>query len=200
MEKKTLKIYDENPERFAQGWLSQEGPGEIYEVVRKYFKPGALTADIGSGSGRDVEWLNQNGYPCTGFDASRGLLKVAQEKFPNREFRFAQLPLLEEIPDESYQQILCETVLMHLDEHEHVPAIKNLFRILRCPGVLTLSWRMAEENPEKRDAQGRLYEFVDGDLLIKTALSLGARLVHRNLVTSASTGKQIEQMVFVRES
>ena len=45
-------------------------PVDLQEVVTRFFIKGGSSADIGCGSGREVAWLNANGFPAVGFDAS----------------------------------------------------------------------------------------------------------------------------------
>jgi len=71
---------------------------------RRYFDVGP-TADIGCGSVRDTQWL-------TGYDTSERLLAEARRLHPSA--RYAALPELHNIADETFCNVLCETVIMHL--------------------------------------------------------------------------------------
>ncbi len=195
MDAKTLEIYDSNALHYADTWLSQVIPAEIHEIIKYYFRPGAPTADIGSGSGRDSHWLNENGYPCTGFDASLSLRTLAQRRFPKIEFKYACLPLLKEISDETFQNILCETVLMHLPSSQHIDSLTNLIRITKKGGVISLSWRHPLATINSREEDGRLYEIVDREELIQSAKKLGAEILYQNTSISSSSGKRIDQLV-----
>lgn len=195
MDPKTIRIYDEKSAQYAENWISQPEPTEIYRRIRQFFKKGRLSADLGSGSGRDVAWLNANGYPAQGFDASDGLIQAARNRFPGLKFERAQLPSLQEIQDQSFDQILCETVLMHLPESEHQLSVQNILRILKTNGVLLMSWRMAESGPESRDGDGRLYSKVDFKKLFGNSEKMGIEILDHQIITSPSSGKQIEELV-----
>ena len=56
MDQTTLAVYDSDAAAFVQRWLSEQEPADVYALFRQFFRPG-LTADIGSGSGRDAAWL-----------------------------------------------------------------------------------------------------------------------------------------------
>ena len=73
MDKTTLAAYELAAPAFVQRWLAEEEPADVYALLRKFFRPG-LTADIGSGSGRDAAWLTANGFPAIGYDLSEGLV------------------------------------------------------------------------------------------------------------------------------
>jgi SAM-dependent methyltransferase len=119
----------------------------MYALLQRYFTLGGKTADIGCGTGRDVAWLNDHGFPAVGYDAAEGLLARAAAEFPSLVFKRAALPALDDIGRDTYDNVLCETVVMHLPPDEVTQACARLFDILRPAGTLYLSWRVAESFP-----------------------------------------------------
>jgi SAM-dependent methyltransferase len=155
MDKTTLAVYDSDALAFVQRWLAEEEPADVYALLRKFFRPG-LTADIGSGSGRDAAWLTANGFPTIGYDLSEGLLAQARTRFPHIEFNKAALPELSGVPARHFDNVVCETVLMHLPREEIAPAVARMLEILRPGGVIYLSFRITE-NADHREKDGRLF-------------------------------------------
>jgi SAM-dependent methyltransferase len=149
------------------------------------------TADIGCGSGRDTAWLTANGYPTRGFDASKGLLAEARTRYPHIEFSKPVLPELDGIADGSFVNVLCETVIMHLDPEAITPAVERLLAILVIGGVLYLSWRV--EPADRRDQHGRLYAAFDRGRVLR-ALAATEVLLDEE-VGSVSSGRLILRMV-----
>lgn len=160
MDEQTVETYSAGAGRFAAEWRDQTPPTDMYALLQRYFTPGGKTADIGCGAGRDVAWLNDRGFPAVGYDAAEGLLAQAATDFPSLVFRRAELPALDSIERDSYDNVLCETVVMHLPPDEITQACARLFEILRPAGTLYLSWRVAE-SASTRDAAGRLYTAFD---------------------------------------
>jgi SAM-dependent methyltransferase len=185
MDQLTLAAYDADPRKYSRDWLEQPDPEEIHASVRGYFRPGGATADIGSGCGREVDWLNRHGWPSTGYEPSAGLRAEAMRLFPAYNFVDQSLPALAGIPAGHFDNVLCETVLMHLPAGEQLPAIDNLLRILRPGGVLRLSWRAGKDG-NTRDAAGRLYEPVDGDAVKTRMEENGAILLDQGARSGAS--------------
>ena len=70
MDDLTVSNYTQGAEHFAQEWLAQPAPTDMYALLGEYFVPGGATADIGCGAGRDTAWLNENGFPAVGYDPS----------------------------------------------------------------------------------------------------------------------------------
>src|ERR1700681_3538228 len=114
MDPKTLAAYDQDAAAFAKDLHAQAAPIDLKETVERFFIRAGVTADIGCGSGREVAWLNASGYPASGFDASEGLLGEARTRYPNLAFAHAELPELRGIAAGSFDNVLCETVIMHL--------------------------------------------------------------------------------------
>jgi SAM-dependent methyltransferase len=178
MDRATLAAYESAAAAYAKRWLDQEEPANLYALFRRYFRP-ALTADIGCGSGREAGWLNANGFPTIGYDASEALLAQARARYPQVEFAMATLPELRGIPARHFDNVCCETVIMHLPLHEIVPAVSRMMAVLKTGGVLYLSWRMTR-GADRRDEKGRLYTAFDNDL-VRGALADWAILFEDNV-------------------
>jgi SAM-dependent methyltransferase len=186
-DRETLDAYDKAPGDFADDWDAQPTPEDLQAVVRKYFKPGTV-ADIGSGSGRDAGWLAAQGFVVTGYDASNGLLREARKRHPKIKFEYATLPALEGIADESFDNVLCETVIMHLPHDEVVMSIRRLISILKTGGILYLSWRR-DKREDWRDARGRRYAAIERDT-VRDALAPHEIMLEDETI-SASSGNPI---------
>src|SRR5258708_3306858 len=132
----TLSAYDRDAKAFADDWDAQPPPSDLHAVVSQFFVPGP-TADIGCGSGRDTAWLNARGYPTKGFDASEGLLAEARRRHPQIHFNTAILPGLDGIAKGSFANVLCDTVVMHLESEAITPAVQRLLAILVPRRVLS---------------------------------------------------------------
>jgi len=168
-----------------------EGPRAGEVLVERFFQPGR-TADIGCGSGREVGWLCAHGFAAIGYDASQGLLAEARARYPGGTFEHATLPALAEIGDATFDNVLCETVIMHLDCAQIAAAVRRLLDIVKPSGILYLSWRVTD-NADLRDPQGRLYAAFDAALVL-AELKTTALLLDEEVV-SASSGKKIHRLV-----
>src|SRR5271167_178858 len=86
MDRLTLAAYDNDAAAYAKDWHEQPAPLDLQEIVARFFIKAGTTADIGCGSGREVAWLNANGFAAVGFDASEGLLAEARSRYPQLTF------------------------------------------------------------------------------------------------------------------
>lgn len=192
MDTQTVAAYDTLADTFAREWREQPAPDDLYALLRRVFKAGGDTVDIGCGAGREVAWLNANGYPAVGYDASAGLLEAARTQYPGLSFRRATLPELAGIADGAFDNVVCETVIMHLPPAQIGAAVQRLLALLRPDGTLYLSWRVTPE-ADQRDGRGRLYTAFDA-VGVREALA-GAQVLLDEVVVSQSSGKTIHRIV-----
>lgn len=187
----TLDAYTRDAARYSQEWLDQPPPNDLYALLETYLVPQGTTAEIGCGNGRDAGWLAGHGYQVTGFDASLGLLAEARRLHPEIEFREATLPALAQI-GERFDNVVCETVIMHLPAESVPLAVDNLRRLLRANGVLYLSWRVTE-GEDTRQPDGRLYAAFEPKVVVNALVDCAILLFED--VTSESSGKRICRVI-----
>jgi SAM-dependent methyltransferase len=192
LDRQTLAAYDKDAAAFAKDWHEQPPPIDLHEIVKRFFVVGGKTADIGCGSGREAAWLNANGFAAKGFDASDGLLAEARTRYPQLEFDHAELPELKGIAVGTYDNVLCETVIMHLGRADIAPSVRRMLDILKPGGILYLSWRVTE-GEDQRDKHARLYAAFEPSL-VRSELKVMTMLLDEDVV-SASSGKRICRIV-----
>ena len=192
MDRETLAAYDHGAAAFADDWHTQPAPVDLHDIVMRFFIKGGRTADIGCGSGREVAWLNANGFPAEGFDASDGLLAEARSRYPSLKFAHAELPALHGIAAHTYDNVLCETVVMHLDRALIAPSVRRMLEIAKPGGIFYLSWRVTD-GADLRDARGRLYAAFDASLVHEELPTMTLLLDEE--VISASSGKKVHRLV-----
>ena len=158
MDKQTIETYDREAEQIAQ-LHSSLTPSGLYTLITEYFTKSANTLDVGCGIGRDTNWLNQHDYPALGVDASEGMLKQALHLYPQVRFLKDFLPDLTNLNGQTFQNILCSAVLMHLNKAHLEQACLKLVTLLKANGHLIISIR--ETNAVDHRENGKLYEPFD---------------------------------------
>ncbi|MFZ0667359.1 MAG: class I SAM-dependent methyltransferase [Acidimicrobiales bacterium] len=191
MDDLTIQAYDRDPDTYADDWSAQPAPSDLHALVLTYFRPGP-TADVGCGSGRDTAWLRSEGFDAVGFDVSEGLLAEARRRHPQIEFSRASLPDLAGIAEGSFENVLCETVIMHMAVPDIDPSVKRMLAILRDGGTLYLSWRVTV-GEDHRTHDGRLYSAFDTSV-VNEALD-GVSVLHDSESVSASSGRKVHRIV-----
>ncbi len=192
MDRDTVGAYDAGAAGFAKDWHEQPAPVDLHALVKKFFRPGSV-ADIGCGSGREVAFLSATGFDAVGYDAADALLEQARLRYPRLKFATAALPELAGVPDAAFENVLCETVIMHLRRPQILGAVRRLLAILKPNGILYLSWRVTD-GADQRDAHGRLYAAFESALVLE-AIDGAATLLLDDEPVSASSGKKIHRIV-----
>ncbi len=174
MDEQTIGAYNSEAESIAQLHSSLK-PQRIYQLIHQYFIKGGKTLDVGCGIGRDTQWLNQQGFPSLGVDASVEMLKFAQNFYPTADFLQDDLPDLAKIGLLRFQNILCSAVLMHLPETQIPIACQRLLALLETDGRLIISVRGTQaENQRER---GKLYSMIEPEFLQRLFVECGAKVL-----------------------
>ena len=192
MDRLTLAAYDSDAAAFAKDWHEQPAAADLHDIVQRFFIRGGATADIGCGSGREVAWLNASGFPAVGYDASDGLLVEARARYSHLDFAHAELPELRGIAANTFDNLLCETVIMHLDRTLIAASVARMLDIVKPGGMFYLSWRVTE-GADQRDQHRRLYAAFDASLVM-AEISAASLLLDEEVI-SASSGKKIHRIV-----
>jgi SAM-dependent methyltransferase len=192
MDRQTLAAYDKDAAAFAKDWHEQPPPTDLHDIVKRFFIADGLTADIGCGSGREVAWLNASGFAAKGFDASEGLLAEARRRYPQFDFVRVELPDLHGIAADTFSNVLCETVIMHLGRADVARSVRRMLEIVKPGGIFYLSWRVTEGG-DQRDTYARLYAAFEPSLVL-AELTTATTLLDEDVV-SASSGKRIRRIV-----
>ena len=168
-------------------------PERLYQLITDFFEHKGTSLDIGCGSGRDTAWLAANNFNPIGVDASIGMLTEVRRRHPYLPVALSNLPELSAIVDNSFCNVLCSAVLMHL-EHELLPiAAKIILRIMKKDGILLISYRGTGNLNNRED--GKLYSTIQKKRAIKIFNDVGAKIIHEE--SSVESGRNLLWNTFV---
>lgn len=159
--KNTITHYSEKAQHYFDLYNSVEA-----ESVHSDWKAFLQTAkkgnalDVGAGSGRDANWLAEQGWKVTSVEPADELRNLAQANSHNSvTWCNASLPALTALPQQAktYDLILLSAVWMHLHRDERPPALKRLAELLSENGNMYISLRFGP-NDEARPMHPVSYE------------------------------------------
>ena len=163
MDLQTLKYYAANANELAGKY--DNFCGGISDYFQQSFEKNGKILDIGCGSGRDLKILHEMGYAADGVDPCDEFVECCNRHKTGYGSIVIKdsLPELKEIPDKSYDGVLCSAVLMHLPKEQLFDASFAIRRILKDNGKLLISVPLPDETIDgcsKRDPSGRLFNGI----------------------------------------
>lgn len=93
--------------------------------------------DLGCGYGFYTNYFKSIGANVIGVDASKAMLALANQRYPNCDFRMVDMTKTLNFSDESFDMIFCNQVLMDIDDIELV--FRECKRLLKPGGIFYYS-------------------------------------------------------------
>lgn len=101
-------------------------------------KPGDHVLDLGCGTGDPIaRWFMAEGFDVTGVDFSAAMLKIAKERWPDGDWRMADMRDFE--LDQQFDGIIAWNSFFHLTADEQKGCITRMARHLHNGGMLMLT-------------------------------------------------------------
>lgn len=106
-----------------------------------YLRPGAAILDLGVGGGRTTPYLSRKASHYVGVDYSQEMIHLCRAKFPQLEFRAADVSDLSEFPDGSFDSIVFAFNGLDclLPAERRRQCLRECERVLRGGGVFIFS-------------------------------------------------------------
>ncbi len=143
---KLLSLVQKNYEEIAVDF-DKTRQKEVWPELKQFSflaEPDKKILDVGCGNGRLISAFDISSSNYLGVDNSEPLLKIAQSKYPDHQFRLDDILALSQASDISYDSIFCLAVLPHIPSEElRIKALINLKKKLRPGGTIVLSaWNL----------------------------------------------------------
>lgn len=147
--RETIEAYSENASIYARMWtwnLAHRDQVKDQQIIKftHYVESGAKVLVAGSGAGRDLEMLVDEGFDCLALDISKEMLRESKERGVKAKYLVHDLrkPLM--FPNGHFNAIYCESVFEHIPKREAQNILKELHRVLIPRGILYLGVKKGE--------------------------------------------------------
>jgi len=137
------KIYKDNPNKYRYYSLLKphEDMGKIIKIFKKHNMKRVL--DLGCGSGRNILFLEKNGFEVYGIDLAKQGISSVKRKLKKKKHKpnlkvgniFKKLPY----KDDYFDAIICIQVIQHGRANQIKHAINEIKRILKPNGLLFIT-------------------------------------------------------------
>lgn len=193
--KQTLEAYDKGAAMYAanqRAGMSDEVRTWL-EVMLAGLPKAAKILEIGSGTGRDADYVESLGYAVERTDGSQGF--VTYQQAAGKPIRL--LNILTDTLNTSYDLIFANAVFLHFTEEECAGALQNTHDALRANGRLALSLKRGsgeETTTEKLNAP-RYFRYWEPESV--TALLEGAGFTNIQIAINDDWREDKPQWLFI---
>jgi SAM-dependent methyltransferase len=162
-----MSYYQQHAEQLAEQYNSLEA-SEVHAAWKHLLgsvEPG-LACDIGAGSGRDANWLAEQGWEVIAVEPAKAMREIAMpQAHPRVSWLDDELPKLRKLRETGYRfnLILVSAVWMHLSPNQREIGFRVLSDLLAAGGVLVITLRH-ESGAGVREARD-FHEVNSGELL-----------------------------------
>ena len=117
---------------------------QLHQLLLKYIPKNSTVLDIGFGSGRDLDFLQNNGYDIWGIDPSTKFLENAKNRFPTEQNQFfeASVPFdKKEVGlDKGFDAVITIAMWMHLQHKQYKNAVESIVSVLNSSSTVIISY------------------------------------------------------------
>lgn len=138
---RTLKSYQDKVEEYVEGTPAIDDTIKAWIDESLKLKPanGAIL-EVGSGFGRDAEYIREKGFDIECSDAVPNFVALLKEK----GFSVRNLNLLTDDIGDDYGMILADAVLLHFTPEECAQVIKKIHDALSDKGIFALRMKQGD--------------------------------------------------------
>lgn len=159
---KTINYYNKHSENLYRQYQSVKAE-EVHSTWSHIIDSSGLALDIGSGSGRDANWLANNGYDVIAVEPSKNLRELAKQQNDNAKITWIDdlLPDLKSVYklNIKFDLILLSAVWMHIPDSQRERTFRKIANLLKPSGKLIITLRHGE-NKDDRDMYDVTYSEV----------------------------------------
>jgi ubiquinone/menaquinone biosynthesis C-methylase UbiE len=125
--KHVVMVYDVIVDQYASTFTE---PSEYIDELLSNIDKGGLILDVGCGTGVDANYISSKGYQVIGIDFSDKMLKLAKQKFPDIDFRIADMRELK-FGENMFDGILLAYSLIHIPKRDVPKTLSNLYKFMK---------------------------------------------------------------------
>ena len=177
---KSTRYYNQHAEALSEQYnaIEAEAVHRSWVAAHLPVKPG-FACDIGAGSGRDANWLAENGWDVVAVEPSNHMRQLAEgQSHPNITWLDDALPHLNKLRGlgHRFDLILLSAVWMHVPPGSRERAFRILSELLKPSGVLVITLRHGSDEQENAE---RGFHSVSADEVLEYAKRRAVALTDR---------------------
>lgn len=191
----TITFYEKNVDLLISRYDSTD-MNTLHQLFVKHIPLNSKVIDIGFGSGRDMAFLQSNGYHIYGIDPVKAFVVQVQHRFTDsrEHFRVGSLLSSDISLDwlNSFDAVISIAVWMHLKADERPKALETIKSLLKSNGIVVLSFSLGGRDSD----DGRHFEPLELQEVIHEFSEAGFSLVE-SIFSNDSLGRDSIQWATV---
>lgn len=132
-----ITTYNKVAQRYADLNFNATQDLPVVDRFLSHLPQHATILDVGCGPGAMVKYISSKGHTCEGIDLSEQMLKIAQERVPERTFSLMDMRHLQ-YADETFDGLASIYSLIHIPSAEILSTLREFGRVLKKDGLLLL--------------------------------------------------------------
>ena len=148
----------------------------LHKLLLKYIPQSSSVLDIGFGSGRDLQFLYDNGYDVWGIDPSAKFVVNCKDRFPTKKQQFfeASIPFDKKVLGlgKEFDAVITIAMWMHLQCEQYEDVVESIRNISKRSSTVIISY---SEGSRVNDE--RYFKDVDLEYIIQLFSAKGFILV-----------------------
>lgn len=160
---KTVDYYNKNVTNLVARY-DHADMSQLNELLLKYIPKNSTVVDIGFGSGRDLQFLYDNGYDTWGMDPSAKFVANAKDRFPTKQEQFfeASVPFDKKMLEieKEFDAVITIAMWMHLQYKQYEDVVESIVSVLKGSSTVIISYSEGSRADDER-----CFENVDLDYI-----------------------------------
>ncbi|RLE39309.1 hypothetical protein DRJ17_01150 [Candidatus Woesearchaeota archaeon] len=137
--KDTIAVYDKFAKEYAEYNFQKIVQFPLNEFI-SFLPKKAKVLDVGCASGRDVQYLIEDGFDTIGIDASKNLIDEAKKRVPEGKFKVMDMFNMS-FEDGIFDGVWCHATFCHCLKKNALDLLKEYKRVLKTKGIIYIGLR-----------------------------------------------------------
>ncbi|MEA2019072.1 MAG: methyltransferase domain-containing protein, partial [Campylobacterota bacterium] len=130
----TTDFYNENATQLIERYDNAD-MSSLHKLLLKYTPYKSSVFDIGFGSGRDLQFLNDNSYDIWGIDPSIKFVQNAKNRFPTKKEQFFEIGVpfdKKEIGlNKKFDTVITIAMWMHIKHDKYADVVESILSVAK---------------------------------------------------------------------
>lgn len=196
---KTIKAYS----KLGKGYIEavKDFVPLKFDDILKLLPQKGLALDVGCAGGKNSKHLTERGFEVIGIDLVDVFLEHARKNIP--EVKFLKMDVLKlDFPDNNFDFILANAILLHIKKEDMLAALRDLYRILKSGGKIYIGVKKGKGSSyvtDKLSSVKRMFVYYEKDEIEKLLQEVGFKIIFSEICKDVANRKDVKWIALAAE-